>query len=268
MGEERREVARHATLERLVPGVEHAIDRRRARAGPPARHASSHAGPARPAASSACRPRRPRRTAPGRRAIRRSARCSGVGVQVVAIQHDERSTRRRSAWVARVVGAAPTCSTTSGRWRSSHAGSPISSCPAASARPAPPASSRNPLSGSASTGHPRSVAERQQRQGPRGAERSQRDHAPTAGVGRRGTPSSAARAASRFDAAVAPVPSRPPGRGGVATGTPSGHERLVERAVHVDGPGRRADGGLDRPQARVAPRRDVGSPIAGTGGSR
>ena len=81
----------------------------------------------------------------------------GIGLRWSRSKTTSASAAPRAVGVARVVGIAPTCSTTSGGWLASHASSPISSWPAASARPARPASRRSPDSGSARTGHPRSA---------------------------------------------------------------------------------------------------------------
>ena len=93
----------------------------------------------------------------GSTAIRRSAWPSGSGLRWSRSNTMSASARVTSRWVARVVGIAPTCRTTSGGWLASQSSSPIKSWPADSARPACPASRRNPDSGSARTGHPRSV---------------------------------------------------------------------------------------------------------------
>jgi hypothetical protein len=98
--------------------------------------------------------------------------------------------------------------------------------------------------------------EREQRQGSRRRERSQRDHASTASVGLEEALERLARRVL-FDTAVL--------RFRLVRGERRGRdrhalrdERFVERAVHVNGPGRRADRGRDRSDPGVVPRAHIG----------
>ena len=88
-------------------------------------------------------------TRPGRRRCRQCARWSGSGSRCQRSTTTSRSAAATNPWVARVVGAAPIWSTTSGRCVSSHAGSPSNAWPATWPSAAPCSDV-----GSASTGHP------------------------------------------------------------------------------------------------------------------
>ncbi len=85
---------------------------------------------------------------------RHVARRSGSGSKWNRSTTRSRSADATNAWVARVVGVAPTCSTTSGRCRSRKPADPINAWPAVSAWPG----RRSPDVGSASNGHPRRSA--------------------------------------------------------------------------------------------------------------
>ena len=251
---------------RTVRSKGRARDRpRRARAGPPAAMPRA-TRPARPAGPRRACPRRPPRTAPGRRGSAARPVAPGRGPDVLG-PTPRAIDPATKVWVVRVVGAAPTCNTTSGRWRSSHPGSPISSCPAASARPAPPASSRNPLSGSASTGHPSSEPRLSSDRVRGGGSDPSVITPATAGVGLQEALERLARRVL-FDIAVLGfrlVRGERRGRDRHALRD----ERLVERAVRR---------GRARPAAptaaataadpRVAPRGRTSAAFAGTGGSR
>ncbi len=81
---------------------------------------------------------------------RRSARACGSGSRWCTSTTTSRSACATKACVARDVGAAPICSTTSGRWASSHPLEASKGCPAPSAWPG----RRTFDVGSAITGHP------------------------------------------------------------------------------------------------------------------
>ena len=177
------------------------------------------------------------------------------------------SVSATSRWVARVVGVAPTCSTTSGRW----------------ARQPVRIADQELAGGQRSTGLPGVEPQARQRLGQhRPAQERPRATAATESRGRapgaegdrpRAGPRSVARNAR---ARRAPHPHRRARSGltGGASAAPSrrpslvGHERLLERAVHLDGT-RRAR--RSRPRLRAGPRRTRPRrprATSGTGGSR
>ena len=188
----------------------------------------------------------------GSTAIRRSAWPSGSGLRWSRSSTTSASARATSRWVARVVGVAPTCSTTSGRWLASHASSPITSWPAASARPASPGVETQSGQRFRQDGPSKERPERQQRQARGRVPGAERDHTPAARVARRGT--RRARFAPRRRHGRAPAPSGATRRVQPDAPRASGTSGSSKGALTCTGPGGRAGRRVVRPRARVEPR--------------
>ena len=196
------------------------------------RHASSHASGV---GSTACSPSASANRS-GSARTRSSARAPGSGSRWNASTTTSRSARETKRCVALVVGVAPICTTTSGRWESAHAVA-SSNCPAARDRPG-----RRTLDvGSASIGQPR---------------RSARNAAAPGGVGAPPATTTPRRPEQVERHALDLLCGRRPRGRRRMRGTTEclatrdrlafRHQRLVERTVHVD---RAGYGTLSRPES-------------------